>query len=298
MQQLDVCFKPLKLARWKLSDVTFPEDCRVPRDRVWYAKQLVRERTWVGQETSDSWDGCVPSGFKIFALKKPPVVSTNQVVNELNILFSDVDKLDQLTRASTGQSKSMVMTYKKRGLTYFPSNNVQDYERHGRVIDSGVFRKLLEAHYPNTHSFWSSYETAICEATGMSRAHLESQGKLTVLRYGEGKGLWMHFDNLLRSDSTTFTVGVGRQTVYDLAPSLYHKYSDEAVSALRVNVEDKAVVVMDGSARYQWTHGIPYGFDGVKYTLIFKLKHCSEHSSFIGIEPTFGCRMYSTKLLQ
>ena len=106
--------------------------------------------------------------------------------------------------------------------------------------------------------------------------------------------MYMHIDGLLRSDATVFTVGVGRDVVYDMTRAL-GRNKDDKVSIIRSSNPEGTMMVLDGEARYKWTHGIPgsRAHNGVKYTIIVRLFHTAGLVRPIGKCIEFNTEMYS-----
>jgi hypothetical protein len=59
-----------------------------------------------------------------------------------------------------------------------------------------------------------------------------------------GNGMWMQIDKLRRSDVTVFTVGVGREVVYDITRVIDRKKGQE-LSMIRSNNAEGTMVVLD-----------------------------------------------------
>lgn len=219
---------------------------------------------------------------------------TEVMYQELNRLFSNIRAADTHLRHNIKRKTSLVCKYKSRGLTYFPTNSPRDYELHGRAVSVHNVRQLLQEYYPAIDQYWNRYETCIAKMLNIDKSELENHGHLVFLRYSSKTGMWLHLDNLLRSDSTTFTIGIGRNhCVYDFAPTLLHRYTKEPLSSLRTTFPNGSLCAMDGEARYQWSHGVPYGMEGIKFTIIFKLQHLEHRKKNLGTEPTINCCMYT-----
>jgi hypothetical protein len=59
--------------------------------------------------------------------------------------------------------------------------------------------------------------------------------------------MWMHIDNLRGSDTTVFTVGVGREVVYDMTRGIDRKKGQD-VSMIRSSNPQDTMVVLDEEA--------------------------------------------------
>jgi hypothetical protein len=69
-----------------------------------------------------------------------------------------------------------------------------------------------------------------------------------------GNGMWIHIDNLRRSDATVFTVGV--EVVYDITRVIDRKKGQE-VSMIRSSNPEGTIVVLDEGTWYKWGHAVP-----------------------------------------
>ena len=54
---------------------------------------------------------------------------------------------------------------------------------------------------------------------------------IIMIKYEDRCGMFMHIDSLLRSDATVFTVGVGRDVVYDMTRAI-DRNPDDNVSII------------------------------------------------------------------
>ena len=266
-----------------------------PSDKIWRIKKLIRENTdikcvcnTITQTTQSKL--VLPEGFSVWQLNTQP--SITEVEEALRELFAHLHEANAWMQEQAKSEEDFECKYTSRGLTYFPSNDTKEFIMHGQAVSVHNFREMLHTHYPVIDSFWANYERAICARLCVDQKHLEDSGVLTLIRYDPKFGIWMHLDNLNRSDATAFTVGVGRECVYDMAPVLAHLNDRDANSMMRVRFPKGALAVMDGRSRYQWSHGVPYGMDGVKYTFVFKLQNTENHRC-IGTDPTIGCKMYA-----
>ncbi len=68
--------------------------------------------------------------------------------------------------------------------------------------------------------------------------------------------MWMQIDKLRRSDVTVFTVGVGREVVYDITRVIDRKKGQE-LSMIRSNNAEGTMVVLDEEVWYKWGHVVP-----------------------------------------
>ena len=230
-----------------------------------------------------------------------------QTKQALDFLFSHIlDVNSQFVEMMHHEKEYYISSYRNRGLVYFPTNKLHDYELHGRCVSPAQFRAFLRSdpRLEVVDDFWAEYMKIIYRhligsrtITEQQRVELDEiindQGTLYLLKYEPGAGIWMHIDNLLRSDSTVFTVGVGRRVIYDMTrvwPS-----GKRPVSLIQ-QTSPGPMMVIDGAARYEWAHGVPYGGkkrNKTKYTIILRVFHHERLSRFVRKCKALDVDMYT-----
>jgi hypothetical protein len=285
-------------------------------ERVWSLKKDIAVPTYLSQRILDEPVRDVPPNF--FCMYPPPEASRKlpDTKAALDFFFSHILNINsKFSALENHQRDNYIVSYKNVGTVYFPSNALHDYEQHGRCSKPNAMRHLLQSDEKlrAIDDFWGIYMKEIVKHLAGTEKVSERQreriedlinehGDFILLKYAPGCGRTMHVDNLLRSDATVFTVGVGRDVVYDMARLLGRK-PGEAPSILRSTNPEGTMMVLDGESRYKWAHGIPCssqskgGRDSVKkqtkYTLILRLLHHEELSREIGICKEIGTKMYT-----
>ena len=92
--------------------------------------------------------------------------------------------------------------------------------------------------------------------------------KIVIARYESNTGLYAHLDLLRRGDGPVITMSLGADyNIYDMIPLKENK------DTLRVYFPKGSLVVLNGEARYEWAHSLPYdleyGNNDVRYSIIF-----------------------------
>lgn len=197
-------------------------------------------------------------------------------------------------------------TYKKNGWSSFNYNSPLEYIEHGRVSSPKDFRGFLksEPEFAALEKFMSIYIKAIAryfcgsvDATPDDIARIErtinDDGDMNLLKYEDKIGMAQHIDSNLRSDATTFTIGVGRDVVYDMSRA-FGRTPEEEVFIIRSSNPEGTMMVLDGESRYMWTHGIPHSEQpsGVKYTIHISLFHTAKLTVRIGYCKELDIPMY------
>ena len=113
----------------------------------------------------------------------------------------------------------------------------------------------------------------------------ENRAKFVLVRYAESKGLHMHVDNVRRSGGAIVSMHVGPDHGQYILGSLDKNKKSETV-VLTTRKGD--ISVMQGDARFDWAHGLPFGFPfapkTVRYTFLLLIgkqavKPCGSYKS-------------------
>jgi hypothetical protein len=94
------------------------------------------------------------------------------------------------------------------------------------------------------------------------------KSKIVIARYESNTGLYAHIDLLRRGDGPVVTMSLGADyNVYDMIPL------KDNTKSLRVYFPLGSIVVLNGEARYEWAHSLPYDLkyreNQVRYSVIF-----------------------------
>ncbi len=83
-----------------------------------------------------------------------------------------------------------------------------------------------------------------------------AESKMPVVRYTSNYGLHMHIDKFRRANGPIVTMSVGAPVyVYDV-----FNITENKIDPLRIYFKDGNVILMDGSSRVEYAHGLPFGF--------------------------------------
>jgi len=280
-------------------------------ERVWSLKTKVRMNTYMSQRTIDEPVDDIPKN--LFCMHPPPeaIELLSKTKTSLDFFFSHLLNMNSKFSALQDHPRAnYVREFAKTGLVLFPSNKTKEYELHGQCARPSEFRRLLQSE-PKLRvidQLWSIYQDKIIHHLAGTenvpqrlRARIEElideYGDLALLKYAPGVGLWMHLDNLLRSDATVFAVGLGREVVYDMTRVLGQN-PDEEPSILRSYNPEGTMMVLDGESRYKWAHGVPGNGQSnavkkTKYSVILRLFHHEELSRDIGYCKEIKTSMYT-----
>ena len=288
--------------------------------RLWQLKPLLRDCTTHISDTAEPLpsETDIPPGFQYISF---PNTSLNNALlhstqAEMQSIFAN------LSRYHAALNVDGVKISQQGGITSWPCwDNAfvtkKAPHRHMEAnncylpVNTAYMLQFLQTHqYESTlRLFKHHYDRvidSICRGARntMSRAdlerHINQHSSLLFMKYEANQGMVMHIDNLLRSDSTIITIGIGRDVVYDLSPVLHPEHKLRGKIA-RATLPEGSAVILNDDVRFHWTHGIPEQEDGsIKYTLIWKLTHTPEmvknHMETHKFSPVLGCAMYSLRL--
>ena len=266
-------------------------------DRVWDLKNQIHFDTHIEQEYTTQPIQDIPSNLVCVH----PTEEAKQLLPAtrvaLDALFETIQDTNAKLSAQLHQkNKRFVVDHSKAGFVIFNFNYTKDYEKHGRVASPNEMRHFLQSHpeFAKIDEFWSNYiDIIIHHFTGSAQVStdrrikfenlINEHGDMCIMKYNPGMGMFMHIDNLLRSDATVFTSGLGRDVVYDMTRVIGRKSHDD-VSIIRSANPEGTMMVLDGEGRYKWGHSIPFYKTNhcVKYTIILRLFHNKELSQAIG----------------
>jgi hypothetical protein len=291
-------------------------DCK---ERIWDLKSKIRVNTYVSQVSDNNKVHEIPPHLLYVEAPAHAKALLAQTKTALDFLFSHILNVNSRFADMLHHEKNhYICSYKTRGLVYFPNNELHAYELHGRCASPDQFRAFLrsEPRLKVIDDFWNEYMELIVRhlaapdntndsITEQQRIELTNiinqQGQLYLLKYSPGTGIWMHIDNLLRSDATVFTVGIGRDVVYD-ASKIVGRDKGLPASILRSHKPEGTMMALDGGSRYAWAHGIPYSYqknkktktnNKTKYTILLRLFHHPKLSRCVGKCVELDVDMYT-----
>lgn len=117
---------------------------------------------------------------------------------------------------------------------------------------------------------------------------------LQIVSFKENIGINNHIDNARYGGGPIFTVGIGRERLcYDTFQTTEMQttwpYETEDPPVFRVYFRAGDIVILDDDMRYNWTHGIPHGMQGAKYTFIYRTRiDRLPYSVYRGYDPLFN----------
>lgn len=253
-----------------------PENLKTLPERIWFVKSTIRSKTKFSDETTPIANPVIPEGFRIW---KPPAAANaflSGARSEIGALFA------RETRAAPDERLPCSDQRNSRGLYYLftrpPGLPLVYYKE--------AMATLQEA-APVLAKFCHEYFLHLAQIYQLSPESIVNKVQLILLRYDPMMGIWLHIDNVARYDRGPIaTISLGPPDVtYDLAPTLA-----KAGAPIRVLIREGDFVIMDGRSRMEWSHGIPYGLDAYKYTVMFKCDHFTDH--IVGYQPTLQTNIY------
>lgn len=279
--------------------------------RIALMKYELNTKTWIHQKRDIRRKVLdVPSGFMCMHPPDNAKALLRSANAALDSLFANIKrsekKFDDYLRPMNKTSPSYTYERKDLGITSFNYCSPQDYMKYGRVSSPKDFRGFLrsEPEFAALDKFVSIYIKAIAryfcgsvDATPENIARIErtinDHGDMDLIKYEDKSGMGQHIDNNLRSDATVFTIGVGRDVVYDMSRA-FGRSPKEEVCMIRSSNPEGTMMVLDGESRYMWTHGIPHSEQpsGVKYTIHIGFFHTAGLTARIGYCKELDIPMY------
>lgn len=246
-------------------------------EKIWFVKKTIRHKihvkTPVGEKISPD---NLPKGFSLWY--PPPDADIAEAREEIKNLFDREVALGK-------NAKLPFASYPKRGLHYIFGTNVKvkpGYKYHEAI-------ELLQKESPILANYCQKYYEYVSKIYNLEQDELADNAILVILRYEPKSGIWLHVDNVARYDrGPIMTTSLGpEKVIYDLTPTLL-----EDGKAMRVEFDEGDVAIMDGPARMDWAHGLPYGIDKYKYTIMFKCDHFKSRQ--VGYQDIIGTKIYQS----
>jgi len=252
--------------KWKFN-LDFPKEFdsikdkhELAKNRIWFIKDKIRTNTRHKNKGKLIKNPVLPQGLCVF-----DSILTESELDEfydiLGKLFQDYRKL--------GIKNS---TQKERGLTYLFSGNKLAKQYSKETLE--FIKNYNIRAYNIVYSVILYIMKIFCidvndpEKVSVFLDHLQ----IIFLRYEKNSGIWLHIDNVARYDQgPIITMSVGPKKIYyDFTPTL--AYNNPDFQPLRLEIPNGDIVVMDGSARIEWAHALPFNvpYDKIKYSILFK----------------------------
>ena len=253
-------------------------------ERIWFIKSNIRIKTWVNQRVVSRENCKIPPGLELIKGPNPPHL-LKDARNELVALFADE------CGKKRHESRLPFQDYRKdRGLYYIFGTDLKSNERY---INCGDGMALLPETYDKFKEFIRGYVSCLQVLFGIIEEVSNREVMLLLLKYEHGSGLWLHVDNVARTDGVPIcTVSIGPSDVnVDFVPV---RLLDRTKSKfpMRLNLNEGDMLMMQGESRYEWAHGIPYGLGSEKYTIMFKFNQVPESMKVVGYSDLLETEMH------
>ena len=269
-------------------------------DRIWFVKSKIRVKTYLNQPVQPT------------ALPAPPGLliahNTNRGHSLLAGARSDIRELFTNEEGLPLWQRLPHMDYVRgRGLYYIFGTNLYkaamphveqhndgDLSNQTYVCFKDAYRLLHTRNCPQLAEFCMEKAKSLCNLFELPFNVLEDNCMLLLLRYEPRHGLWLHVDNVARTDGGPIcTISLGPPDVnVDFVPLLEPTATRQP---LRININEGETVIMQGESRFDWAHGIPYGLDVHKYTVMFKFMVIPQYEKEDGYSELLRTHFYSMK---
>lgn len=252
--------------KWKFN-LDFPKEFdsikdkhELAKNRIWFVKDKIRMNTHHKHKGKQIANPNLPKGLCVFDSILTEI-ELDEFYEFLEKLFADYREL--------GIKHS---TQKKRGLTYLFTGNKLATQYSKETLE--FIKNYNIRMYNIVYSVILYIMRIFCidsndpEKVNVFLDHLQ----LIFLRYEKNSGIWLHIDNVARYDQgPIITMSVGPKKIYyDLTPTLVYDNLD--FQPVRLEVSNGNILVMDGSARIEWAHALPFNvpYEKIKYSILFK----------------------------
>jgi alkylated DNA repair dioxygenase AlkB len=268
-------------------------------DRIWFVKSQIRVKTYVNQPVKATTLP-LPSGLLITHRTNREQSLLEGARNNIRDLFGYEEILPK-------ESRLPHMDYlRDRGLYYIFGTDIhkatmphtthrdEDLKRQTYVCFKDAYRLLHSRNCPHLAEFCMERAKSLCSLFELPFDVLEDQCMLLLLRYLPRHGLWLHVDNVARTDGgPVCTISLGPPDVnVDFVPLLEPTATRQP---LRININEGETLIMQGESRFDWAHGIPYGLDDDKYTVMFKFNVIPQYEKEDGFSELLQTHFYSMK---
>lgn len=271
--------------KWKFRGKFPPDILNVPENellqsKIWFIKKTIRMKTYYSSRRKFLTNAKIPRDFCIF--------KTCLERNELDQLYNHLEKI-----FSEYRTLGIIYSYQKsRGLTYLFTGEDQ------RTQYSTETMNFLKSYNPDLYSLIRKIFRYIADIYDIDDPdYLYKYIQLVLLKYEKSDGIWLHIDNVARyNQGPIMTASIGPEvTYYDLTPTLLHY--DSELKPIRVEINEGDLVIMDGSSRMEWAHGLPYyvPYKKTKYTMMFKCDKFGEQREIKN--DTLDTTITTTKIL-
>lgn len=245
--------RPLKVERlvgadprWKFTG-SFPASAKTLGQKIWLAKKAIKQKIQIDAETEPlPRDAPLPEGFHLLRPPRGASALQRAALRDIRALFKAPGDIP-INRFRGGFNIDFL--FDTRG---------------GKDPPYVETRPALRRRAPKLYAFAEKYARYLAEFYRMSPEVFDRLVSFHVARYHRESGLWLHLDNAARRGGGPITtVGLGVDTVYDLTPTFTEG------EPIRVTMAEGDIAIMDGPARIEWAHGLPYGRKEYKYTMMF-----------------------------
>lgn len=248
-------------SQWKFQSL--PKEFQQPdtklEEKIWFIKRSIRMKTYKKNMGPLMSKYILPRDLCLFR----PCLSDDELKsmwNYFETLFGEYKQLNIMNSTQEGRGLIYLFTgdagtrqYARETLSFLKNYNLMLYN----LIDK-IVKYIMDIY---------------CVRDKDEKNNFIDKMQIIILKYTSHSGIWLHIDNVARYDQgPIITISVGPKKIYyDLTPTLLH--NDKKYSPIRVEVGNGDLVIMDGSSRMEWAHGLPYDmtFSVNKYSILIKM---------------------------
>jgi hypothetical protein len=136
-----------------------------------------------------------------------------------------------------------------------------------RVAEGSLVEHLERLGYYSLAGMVRAYADLIAQEHGITAEWIFESNNIVLIYYDRYVGIPSHIDNITyTTGGPIYAAGIGpASSLFDMIPATVDG------TPVRLEVTELSAVRMAGEARFQWSHAIPFGFNGVKFTILFRL---------------------------
>ena len=136
-----------------------------------------------------------------------------------------------------------------------------------RVAEGSLVEHLERLGYRSLAGMIRAYADLIAQEHGITAKWIFDSNNIVLIHYDQHVGIPSHIDNITyTTGGPIYAAGIGpMSSLFDMIPATVDG------TPVRLEVSELSAIRLDGEARFQWSHSIPYGFEGIKFTILFRL---------------------------
>ena len=136
-----------------------------------------------------------------------------------------------------------------------------------REAKGWLVEHLEKLGYSSLSGMIRAYANLIAQEHGITAEWIFDSNNIVLIYYDKHIGIPSHIDNITyTTGGPIYAAGIGpASSLFDMIPATVDGIP------VRLEVTELSAVRLQGESRFQWSHAIPFGFNGIKFTILFRL---------------------------